>query len=205
MTVSGYSNPTSPTRLRLPAASQPMEEVPMSNSQITRRNMLATAAALVPFVPVAALALTDHVEQADPIFDAIERHKLAIAAFNDAVNSECELDESLPAERRRSYIHVDEREIFADDDPRWIAAVETYHDASEAMDDAALVVINVEPTTLAGVAALLAHAGHKGVNEIAPTGLVDDDDDQASFGDDWSVFVIRVAAVAVTRIAGMPS
>jgi hypothetical protein len=100
----------------------------------------------------------------DPIYAAIEHHKAAVAAFSEAVLQQC-LEEALPPGKRRSWIAGGA--IIEADDPQWIQSERHHAATSNAMDEAAEALLNVEPQTLAGAIALLQHAvehidSHKG-------------------------------------------
>ncbi|WP_457489064.1 hypothetical protein [Tardiphaga sp. P5_C10] len=93
--------------------------------------------------------------EADPIFAAIEAHKVAHSAVYRACEIYNDLDVRLPAEVCKSSITEWERKIVKTDAPEWIAATIGQHSAHEAESAAALDLINVVPTTTQGVAALL--------------------------------------------------
>jgi hypothetical protein len=64
---------------------------------ISRRAVLAGAAAAVPAVTLAALpALGMAASAHDPIFAAIEAHRAAEAAFDSAVSELADLEDGLP-------------------------------------------------------------------------------------------------------------
>jgi hypothetical protein len=93
----------------------------MTNStNTTRRGFLSTAAALTASAAVAIPANAANALRADPIFEAIEVHKAARLAFENAVSRGSALDEELPGEKTRSWITVWEQSIVEADDPRWI-------------------------------------------------------------------------------------
>ena len=73
----------------------------------------------------------------DPIFAALAEHKSAVQAFTEAA-------------RKQDY-----NSVFEKDDPRRIAAEEQYNKTSDAMDDIATRVLDIEPTSTQGVVALL--------------------------------------------------
>ena len=66
------------------------------SSNTTRRGFLSTAAALAAS---AAVAIPANAFGADPIFEAIEVHKAARLAFENAVSRGSALDEELPSEK----------------------------------------------------------------------------------------------------------
>jgi hypothetical protein len=132
------------------------EEIQMTNStNTTRRGFLSTAAALA-----ASAAVTNAANAfgADPIFEAIEVHKAARLAFENAVSRGSALDEELPGEKTRSYITVWEQTIIETDDPRWIESVHEVNRTCNAETDAACALVSIAPTTMTGVVRLLQYA-----------------------------------------------
>ena len=153
----------------------------------TRRRFLSNAAGVAAGGTVLAMATT-HPAPAiasqrvpDPILEAIETHKDAYAAFEAAVRVNFALDNELPKERRRSRITVWETRIVETDDPRWIAAARAVSECSENETAAAMMLINVNPTTLTGAAALLEYVAHERRDEEWPDELEDDDGRATSF------------------------
>jgi hypothetical protein len=133
----------------------------------------------------------------DPIFAAIEAHQRAVTVHKEAVGIEDNLGENLPEDRRRSDISAWKETIVETDDPRWLAAIRARSEASNTMDDLAIDMLNIEPTTVAGIEALLRYfADHD--EPMFPDG-VDDDDDGGSeiFGHS----LVRHAADALRKIA----
>ena len=126
-----------------------------SSTNTTRRSFLSTAAALAAS---AAVAIPANALRADPIFEAIEVHKAARLAFENAVSRGSALDEELPSEKTRSWITVWEETIVETDDPRWIDSVREVHRTSDAETDAACALASIAPTTMAGVVGLLQYA-----------------------------------------------
>jgi hypothetical protein len=125
----------------------------MTNStNTTRRGFLSTAAAVAAS---AAVSTPANAFRADPIFEAIELHKAARLAFENAVSRGSALDEELPSEKTRSWITVWEQTIVETDDPRWINSVREVHRTSDAETDAAYALASIAPTTMAGVVGLL--------------------------------------------------
>jgi hypothetical protein len=110
----------------------------MTNStNTTRRGFLSTAAALTASAAVAIPANAADASTPDPIFEAIEVHKAARLAFENAVSRGSALDEELPGEKTRSWITVWEQTIVETDDPRWIDSVREVDRTSDAATDAA--------------------------------------------------------------------
>jgi hypothetical protein len=94
-------------------------------------------------------------------------------------------------------------ELFAerpDDDAALKAARARTAEASDAMDDAAMAFVNVKPTTLAGIAALLSYLAECSDSRheaVFPSNLEDEDDDGRSFHH----LAFRSIAAAVKAIA----
>lgn len=104
-------------------------------STITRRTAIAGLAAGTTF-NVGAIALT-RASGADPVFAAIECHRALHLSWSTAVDVQSNL---------------------RDDDPRYGDADEATDVASDDLDDAAVDLLNIVPTTIAGAAALLRYA-----------------------------------------------
>lgn len=100
----------------------------------------------------------------DPIFVAIERHKAAMEAFGAAVDARGQLDEKLPADKKRSRTESGETTIVDTDDPRWIEAHRQVDSTQEEMDDRAIDLFEIEPTSLQGALALLRYAAEHMAN-----------------------------------------
>ena len=94
-----------------------------SSTNTTRRGFLSTAAALAASAAVVIPADAANALGADPILAAIEAHKEARLAFENAISRSCALEQELPREKTRSYITVWEEGIVETDDPRWIDSV----------------------------------------------------------------------------------
>jgi hypothetical protein len=92
------------------------------------------------------------------------------------------------------------------DDPRWIAAVRKVDEGGDLADEAALAFVTTEPTTVAGVCALLAYFADVEVIDrgMAWPDSLDDDDDPAVTrhgGASTAYFVARGACRALAKIA----
>jgi hypothetical protein len=167
----------------------------MTNStNTTRRGFLSTAAALAASAAVANAANT---LGADPIFEAIEVHKAARLAFENAVGRGSALDEELPSEKTRSYITVWEQAIVETDDPRWIDSVHEINRASDAETDAACTLASIAPATMAGVVGLLQYAISIRPKEW-PEGVQSDDDTETR---PWHYFLIKMLIAVLPGMA----
>jgi hypothetical protein len=168
-----------------------------SSTNTTRRGFLSTAAALAASAAVAIPANAADASTPDPIFEAIEVHKAARLAFENAVSRGSALEQELPGEKTRSWITVWEEEIVETDDPRWIDSVREVHRASEAATDAAYAVANVAPTTMAGVVSLLQYAISFPPEEW-PEGVECDDDPETR---PWHSFLIETLIAVLPGMA----
>jgi hypothetical protein len=122
-------------------------------SKSTRRAILAGAAAL-PALAVPAIAAPI---DADPILAAIDAHKRAYAELDRLCCLQNKLEQTIPAERRmRHYVgDRDNAEMIAGDDPAWTKYQDACFTANDVADNRAVDLLNVAPTSIAGVAALL--------------------------------------------------
>jgi hypothetical protein len=170
----------------------------MTNStNTTRRGFLSTAAALAASAAVAIPANAANALGADPILAAIEAHRAARLAFENAVSRGSALEQELPREKTRSWITVWEEEIVETDDPRWIDSVHEVHRASDAATDAAYALANVAPTTMAGVVGLLQYAISIHPEEW-PEGVESDDDTETR---PWHYFLIETLIAVLPGMA----
>jgi hypothetical protein len=168
-----------------------------SSTNTTRRGFLSTAAALAASVAVAIPANPANAFAADPILEAIEAHKAARLAFENAFSRSCALERELPREKTRSWITVWEEEIVETDDPRWIDSVREVNRVSEAATDAAYALANVAPTTMAGVLRLLQYAISIRPEEW-PEGVASDDDTETR---PWHTFLIETLIAVLPGMA----
>jgi hypothetical protein len=119
----------------------------------SRRAVLASAAAL----PALAMPVLAQSSALDPIFDAIDWHRIADAEFCSHVRKQWALEETIPHERRMNFYVYDRDNpsVGKDDDPRWTEFQAEYWRLADRNDDAELSLISIQPTTTAGVVALL--------------------------------------------------
>jgi hypothetical protein len=170
----------------------------MSHSAITRRTVIVAGAALA----APAIGLVES-ETTDPIIVAIKRHRVALDAFKVAVNHEFNIKEEIPSDKRRSHYCGGDLDLCKTDDPRWPGAIKATHDTIDEMEEAALAVLDTEPTTFTGVIALLAHAEANDVYEMSPRDL--DTGDGYQFGYDWHYCLCQTVARALAKIAQVKS
>jgi hypothetical protein len=167
----------------------------VSVSRRVAMNMIVSTA-------IAGAAVKSHASTPDPIFAAIEAHKAAFAAFDAAWHRLSDLEEELPKDLRKSWIDAWETKIVETDDPRWIEAEKASNQLADAETEAAIELINVEPVTLAGAAALMKYvADMEAKGCLWPDGL-QDDDKPSKLGKKWEVYLHRnIAAVLEAQAA----
>jgi hypothetical protein len=168
-----------------------------SSINTTRRCFLSTATALAASAAVAIPANSASAFGTDPIFEAIEAHRAARLAFENAVSRGSALDEELPGEKTRSWITVWEQTIVETDDPRWIDSVREVHRTSDAETDAAYALASIAPTTMAGVVGLLQYAISIRPAEW-PEGVQSDDDTETR---PWHYFLIEMLIAVLPGMA----
>jgi hypothetical protein len=181
----------------------------MSKSTLTRRALVASTAALPAAAALSLPAVAQAAAAPDPIFAAIEAHRKAEAEFGERVGRKCALEKVVPADQRKSNGDHGVQTIVGTDDPRWIAAVREEDEGSDLAQEAALAFMSTEPTTVAGVYALLAYFADVEVIDGGaawPTSLDDDDDDDDAAvtrhgGASTAYFVARGACRALAKIA----
>jgi hypothetical protein len=161
-----------------------------SSTNTTRRGFLSTAAATAATAAVAIPANATNARRADPIFEAIELHKAARLAFENAVSRGSALDEELPGEKTRSWITVWEQ-------TRWIDSVREVHRTSDAETDAACALASIAPTTMAGVVGLLQYAISIRPEQW-PEGVQSDDDTETR---PWHYFLIEMLIAVLPGMA----
>jgi hypothetical protein len=123
-----------------------------------RRTFLAQAASSA----VLAASVTSAFSQTnDPIFEAIEQHRLAHQRYWASLGED-EIEAAIPQEMRRSSwqdaMHEEPDWRVTTDHPAWIAHIQEGIAAWNAEIDAACALVNILPTTPAGVLALLQYA-----------------------------------------------
>lgn len=159
----------------------------------TRRAFLARAAAVAAGGAALGIALPLSGSAAaagqapDPILEAIETHKAANAKFLEWVRFHNKLESELPEEKRRSDINAWETKIVESDDGRWIEAERQVDLTGDAERNAAWALLEVTPTTRAGILALLVHAD---VHDV----------DGFSWPDDWHRSLIEILAEELPKL-----
>jgi hypothetical protein len=160
-------------------------------TNITRRKALASLAA----VAMTGGAIAGVVAaSADPIFRAIETHRAATAAFGAALDRQNDLENAGISGPTFS------GDLTDDDHPDWIIAIRAVWATSDAEDEAACAILDTPPTTLEGVAAILAYAAeYERKGDQWPRDLVHDDN--VCHGRDWAFYLHQMLADAVGNIA----
>jgi hypothetical protein len=140
------SVPATPTSATLPDAGPPR------GRPLTRRGVMnffagsLAATAVVPAAVIAALpAGADPAESDDPIFAVIAEHKAAVEARSVAMHATFDFGGGPPDEPKNSPAHV--------------AADKAHDEAFDREMKAFRALFDTTPTTVAGVAAMLAHFG----------------------------------------------
>jgi hypothetical protein len=186
--------------------STPPTNTSATTPQSSRRGFLVQAAGVVaggaalgaglplPASPAATGLSSD--AEADPIFAAIKAHLKAVAAHGEAVDPEMALEVSLPEDQRQSRITAWEEKIVETDDPRWPVALRARMEASNSMDNLAIDLLNIEPTTVAGIEALLRYFVDQ-EEGLFPEEASNDDGSDEAFG----TCLVRHAADALGKIA----
>lgn len=157
-------------------------------------SMIAKAATL-SVIPVPASA------GIDPVFAVLEALEVAWASYSATTHEVMRLDEILPDNLTRSRNSDD---MVSGDDPNYIAAVLADSAAGEEWDRLTVELLNVKPTTLQGVVAVLQWVDNheqreKGWGAWTP---VQDDD---VFGEDWNIHFHHYLAAALVQITSPPA
>jgi hypothetical protein len=152
-----HPNPSSPQ-----SEKSKMTNPKNNTSNPDRRSFLlkaATVAAGSAAVTVAAGSSASAYQNGpDPILATIEAHRAATAVVCSVLDVHTMLERELPRDKRESRVDAHGEEIVTTDDPRWIECERALHLAFEEETDAACTLLNVLPTTMAGVIALLDYA-----------------------------------------------
>ena len=85
-----------------------------------------------------------------------------------------------------------------DDDPRWIEVERELKRTSDLESDAAIVLLTVQPTTLAGILALLNYAVEADTDGVGWPAALESDDGQITRS--WQVFLIEGIAEALAGL-----
>jgi hypothetical protein len=170
---------------------------PPTNTSVdtSRRGFFAQAAVVVAGGAALGAALPLPLSAAtsqggpDPILAAIEVHRTAAAAIKPILDTQSALERNLPREKRQSNVDAWEEKIVETDDPRWIDAERAVHDAFDTETDAAIDLLNIHPTTMHGLIALLQYAVAADIDGVSfPEGLMSDDGKRSR---SWQQFLLE--------------
>jgi hypothetical protein len=174
-----------------------------NTSNPERRSFLLKAATAVAGSAALAVAATIAgpsraiQSSSDPILEAIEAHRAASAQINAALEISYALDRELPLEKCRSHFTALEESIVPTDDPRWIDSERNVMRAWNAQDDAAIALLNVSPTTHAGLLSLMRYALAQDTDGEAWGMKVAGDDGRKRH---WYYFLIENVTAALTDL-----
>jgi hypothetical protein len=121
------------------------------------------------------------------------------AARYATIDEHGRIEGSLPRDKRRSSVTIWGEEIFETDAPEWIAGERAVLAAFDADEQATCELSNVIPTTLQGIAALLAYATQVLKRGDVFCHLADDDESEASF----EFFLMRNCSKALSNISAV--
>ena len=138
----------------------------------------------------------------DPIIAAIEAHRRACAETRAAYDRQTAVEEQLGAG-----IRVPAGD--AENDPRWIAANDAAREALAMQDDRAVKLLEIQPTTVAGAAALLTYYADVITTKQPEVVFPELDGNGWPFESksideprrDFSYFIMRNVAAALSNIA----
>jgi hypothetical protein len=151
-----------------------------STPGLGRRSFLLKAATSAIVVTANRSVMAQYQNGADPILAAIEVHRTAAAAIKPVLDTQSALERELPRDKRRSSVDAWEEKIVETDDPRWIDAERALHNTFNAETDAAIDLLNVHPTTIQGLIALLEYAVAADIDGVSfPSDLMTDDSKRA--------------------------
>ncbi|MDA9396401.1 hypothetical protein WN73_38480 [Bradyrhizobium sp. CCBAU 45394] len=158
---------------------------PDGKSTPSRRTFLATAGIAAASCATSAKAVGTLASEPDPVFQAIEAHKRAREGVKAAADSHCLLErEIVGAGIRLSEARANDQRIEASED--------AMSRAFDVETDAACDILNIMPTTPAGVLALLSYAVEADMDgEGWPSDLCGGDDDNRG---SWQQFLLASLA-----------
>jgi hypothetical protein len=159
----------------------------------SRRTVLAgISVAVAPAVAAVDKSIGAVMPSVDPIYSAMERHKAAVRAFSDSLTEQSKLEKVLPRHLRQSRVDVSGERIVETDDPRWIANQRAVDEVGDKVFECALALLDVRPTTTAGMVNLFRHVV-RGDEADFPSGVLFDDQDDSDGGVDFSSALLLVA------------
>lgn len=119
---------------------------------------VAAGSAALTLGASAGSSVLAHQIEPDPILAAIEAHRAVTVQLRAAIGTHSDLEQALPRDNRQSRIDAWDEKIVATDDPRWIDSEREVHATFDAETAAACELVNVLPTTAAGLLTLLEYA-----------------------------------------------
>jgi hypothetical protein len=170
-----------------------VHSTPPTNTPTSRRHFLSTAATLAAGGAALGLSIPPALATDDPIFVAIDAHKAAFARVIAAIDVDQAIEAAIPAGMRLQIHKTDER---------WLESGKAVSAAWDAEGDAAIELVNVHPTTLPGVMALLNYAiSADRDGETWPRELLSDDGESVR---SWHHFLIQnLAEILPGLLRGM--
>ena len=122
--------------------------------ELSRRTAIGAGIAL----PAMSLPVIAASTASDPIFAAMKRHTDAEEAYGKVLGELEDIEVLVPRDRRQSRLYDDHITMAAGDDPRWIENLEKQRDSMCATERRADDLLEVKPTTVAGLVTLLRFA-----------------------------------------------
>ena len=139
--------------------------------------------------------------QADPVYAAIDAHRKAHVAHEAAIDREFELEARLPQEKRQSRVDGNGATMSATDDPLWMMSELAVRRASDAKFRAACDLLDVRPTTIAGIVALSKYAvDHMDAGNNWPDQVGDVDEAGHEREQPWAYFLLESIAKSLEAI-----
>jgi hypothetical protein len=129
----------------------------------------------------------------DPIYAGIGAFNVAIERFKEAVAVQGVAEEKMFARRRAGVISETEKDADA------VAAERASDVASDAVDDAARKIVEIDPVSIGGVVALLKFGAEQDYIML-PTSIDAADDGDPLDGECWHKWAMRNAADALSRL-----
>jgi hypothetical protein len=148
----------------------------------------------------------------DPIFAAIDHHKAAWAAFEAALARENTTEERLSVtapEKLKSNFYGGTFTIVETYDPEYAMAVRATYEAADEHKSAAAALLNIAPTTIAGVVTMLDYAYQFESKHVDcfPDGYNDDWAEKAGdqFGISFLTYLCKHLSLSLSAIMARPT
>jgi hypothetical protein len=145
-------------------------------SKLSRRSLVATAAALPALAVPAAIATA---ASCDDTLERIAEHRRIYRVIDEILDRREALEEVLPKDRRKAFSSIEDRgtDVGRHDDPRWTTVQAELWTARDRKDEIAWSFVDRPPTTIEGVAAILAYG-----------------EEYEEAGDEWPMYRFRFTA-----------